>query len=69
MTASLSHNRYFHTATKLNDDKVLVGGGWHNAALADCELFDPLTEKWITVRNLSQARNCIRLLCLTMVSC
>jgi Galactose oxidase, central domain len=37
-----------HTATVLNNGKVLVTGGINDNDLAvkTCELYDPLTRKW-----------------------
>jgi hypothetical protein len=40
-TAPLANLRRDHTATRLNDGKVLVVGGWHNGCLASAEIYDP----------------------------
>lgn len=47
-----------HTATVLNDGRVLVTGGVDGqGVMADSEVFDPLTNTWAVVRNLVQNPN------------
>src|SRR6185312_3756881 len=46
-TGALTGARYDHTATVLEDGKVLVAGGSNNIApLSSVELFDPVTDTW-----------------------
>jgi hypothetical protein len=43
-TGSLNTGRYGHTATRLNNGKVLIAGGTNNStALSSAELYDPVT--------------------------
>ena len=60
-TDSLSMNRYGHTATLLQNGKVLVAGGagtcsprCSNLAYGSAELYDPATGKWSTTGSLSR---------------
>ena len=59
LTASMSTPRVYHTATLLQDGKVLVAGGRNasEAALASSELFNPVTGQWTTTGNLNVARD------------
>ena len=45
-TGSMSTGRFFHTATRLSDGRVLLVHGLANSSLPnfECELFDPATE-------------------------
>jgi N-acetylneuraminic acid mutarotase len=56
--AALARARYFHTATLLNDGKLLVVGGTlaDSSALNQAELYDTTTGKWVTTAPLSQPR-------------
>lgn len=57
--ATLEQARYGHTATLLNDGRVLIAGGIGNQslkALASVELFNPRTQKFTRVSALSQGR-------------
>ena len=58
VTASLNTGRFFHTATLLQDGRVLVAGGStiKNGYLSSCEIFDPHTNKW----NLAAPMNFVR---------
>lgn len=56
--ASMSMSRYFHTATKLADGRVLVVGGCSSfvCALDTAELYDPGTNAWSFVGRLARGR-------------
>jgi len=47
-----------HTATLLNDGRVLIAGGTdvHGVATSRCELFDPKANRWIRAGNMIRAR-------------
>jgi hypothetical protein len=47
-----------HTATLLNDGRVLIAGGSNLAgeATSECELFDPKTNRWTRAASMHQAR-------------
>jgi N-acetylneuraminic acid mutarotase len=56
---SLKLDRYYHTATKLLDGRVLFVGGSsyeEKGEINDCEIYDPTTGKWIQVAHLNVAR-------------
>ncbi len=57
-TGSLAVARVAHTATLLNDGRVLVAGGVDAsfATLASAELFDPNTGLWTAVSSMNVAR-------------
>ena len=57
-TGSLTDGRYQHTATLLNNGKVLVAGGYNagNPPLATAELYDPSTGLWTPTGSLATAR-------------
>ena len=51
--ASLNNARYQHSATVLNDGRVLVAGGTDGQALiTESELFDPQANAWTLLSNL-----------------
>jgi N-acetylneuraminic acid mutarotase len=57
-TGSMNQPRYAHTATLLQDGKVLVAGGysgsfWHTSA----ELYDPATSTWSYTSGMNQDRS------------
>ena len=57
LTDSLEEGRDGHTATLLNDGKVLVTGGIGNDSyLNSCEIYDPITNQWSSAANLLHAR-------------
>ena len=57
-TGSLNTDRSgTHTASLLSDGKVLVAGGYTNAALDSAELYDPSTSKWEYTSTLNTARS------------
>jgi len=59
-TGSLNQARYAHTATLLNDGRVLVAGGFSNTsltALNSAEIYDPATSSWTPTGNLNVARS------------
>ena len=57
ITGSLNVARYWHSATLLQDGRVLVAGGSNDGDLAStlssAELYDPADGTWIVVSNLS----------------
>ena len=58
-TGSMSESRGVHTATLLNNGKVLIAGGEQDAAtvfLASAELYDPTTRSFSPTGNLDTAR-------------
>lgn len=55
---SLEEGRSGHTATLLNDGRVLVTGGQGNVSdLNSCEIFDPITIQWSSISNLLHSRS------------
>ncbi|HET6962631.1 MAG TPA: kelch repeat-containing protein, partial [Terriglobia bacterium] len=59
LTGSLLHSRYWHTATLLENGKVLVAGGTQYELfnpLASTELYDPTLGTWRAAGNLSEQR-------------
>jgi hypothetical protein len=58
VTASVSVGRVGHTATRLNDGRVLVAGGYgsNNQYLASAELFDPRSGAWQLIHSMKLAR-------------
>jgi N-acetylneuraminic acid mutarotase len=55
----LSIPRALHTATRLQDGRVLVVGGYdfvNGIVYSDAEIYDPLTGSWLSAGNLSIAR-------------
>ncbi|MBN2503460.1 MAG: Ig-like domain repeat protein, partial [Anaerolineales bacterium] len=57
--ASMSVERIFHTATLLNDGRVLIAGGgrYYNSNIhASAEIYDPAANTWNSVDSLSVAR-------------
>jgi WD40 repeat protein len=57
-TSSLGAARYIHTATLLQNGKVLVAGGHNNSSgnLASAELYDPATGTWSATGSLTVTR-------------
>jgi hypothetical protein len=56
-TGSLNDAREGHTATPLDDGRVLVAGGLgSNGPLASAELYDPATGAWTATGSLNDAR-------------
>ncbi len=55
---SLSEGRAGHTATILDNGKVLVAGGYGGINyLNSCEIYDPVTNQWSAAGNLLHARD------------
>jgi hypothetical protein len=55
-TGSMHHARISHTATLLNDGRVLVVGGFVNDVIASAELYDPKNGTFSETGNLNAAR-------------
>jgi hypothetical protein len=55
-TGSLQVARQLHTATLLEDGRVLVAGGVDGSYLDSCELYDPSTGTWASTGALGNAR-------------
>ncbi len=57
-TGNLNSPRRAHTATRLNDGRVLIVGGLDTSSnsLQSAELFDPVTGMWTITGNLNTAR-------------
>ncbi len=57
-TPNLPEGHVAHTATLLNDGRVLIAGGTHvdGIATAGCELFDPKANRWIHASSMMSAR-------------
>ena len=55
----MSIPREWHTATVLNNGKVLVAGGRDGGGreVSECELYDPLTGNWTSGGSLNFARH------------
>jgi hypothetical protein len=57
-TGSLNTTRYSHSATLLENGKVLVAGGENNSAyLASAELYEPTSETWTNTGSLTQVHS------------
>jgi uncharacterized repeat protein (TIGR01451 family) len=57
LTGSLNNPRYLHTATLLNDGRVLVAGGNDGLKTLDtAELYDPATNSWSLATNMISSR-------------
>jgi N-acetylneuraminic acid mutarotase len=54
--ASMTGNRYLHTATVLLDGRVLVTGGVDEFALSTAEIYDPKTNTWSSAGSMNTAR-------------
>ena len=54
---SLDSGRYNHTATLLNDGRVLVTGGNNNGPLDSAELYHPATNGWSKAAPMNYARH------------
>jgi len=54
---SLTDGRSAHTATLLQDGKVIVTGGQNIGDLSSCEIYDPVTNQWSSAGNLLHARS------------
>ena len=50
----MNGTRYFHTASVLNDGKVLVAGTVYGGS--NCELYDPSTRNWTLTGSLNIPR-------------
>jgi N-acetylneuraminic acid mutarotase len=60
-TGDLVQPRFFHTATPLQDGRVLVVGGWGDdffqLSLSSAEVYDPAAGTWSSVPGLVHARS------------
>jgi Kelch motif/Galactose oxidase, central domain len=54
---TLATGRYDHTATLLNDGRVLVAGGNDDGPLASAQLYDPATSKWSSAASMHFERH------------
>ena len=54
---SMGVGRGEHTATLLQDGRVLVTGGYNNGARSSAELYDPVTNSWTSVASMSRQRD------------
>ena len=55
-TASMTTPRYSHTATLLNNGRVLVAGGFNGFVLNTAEIYDPATGSWTLTGSLGNSR-------------
>src|SRR3954447_1083006 len=53
---SLTSGRYNHTATLLNDGRVLVAGGSNSGALDTAQLYDPHDNTWSSAGDMTFKR-------------
>lgn len=53
----MSTPRFWHSATLLNNGKVLIAGGYPYPATATAELYDPLTGRFTPVDNMTTPRS------------
>ncbi len=57
-TDSLAVGRSSHTATLLNNGRVLITGGQNNTGdINSCEIYNPVTNEWAVVNSLLHARS------------
>jgi len=56
-TDALPSGRYDHTATVLQDGRVLVAGGYDSAPLASARLYDPKANAWSAAGSMNLARH------------
>jgi len=55
--ASMTTPRFYHTATTIQNGKVLIAGGTNrSSALSSAELYDPLTDTWSSAGHMAAAR-------------
>src|SRR4051812_19344069 len=54
---SLANGRYDHTATLLNDGRVLVAGGNDSGALGSAQRYEPATNGWSNAAPMNFARH------------
>ena len=56
--AQMNYERYGHTATLLNDGRVLVTGGeTYNFTTEQCEIYNPNTNSWELTGNMQEERS------------
>jgi hypothetical protein len=56
-TGNMMSKRAYHTATLLNNGKVLIAGGWDGGSLlATAEIFDPVAGTFTAANNMTTAR-------------
>jgi hypothetical protein len=55
-TGSMHHARVAHTATPLNDGRVLIAGGYTGNVTSSAELYDPKSGTFMETGNLATAR-------------
>jgi hypothetical protein len=55
--AQMNHERYGHTATLLNNGRVLISGGDTNMFTTSfCEIYDPIKNIWSNVMSMNENR-------------
>jgi galactose oxidase-like protein len=57
MSGSMNSARIQHTASLLNNSKVLVTGGCNSSILNSAELYDPATGIWTVTESMKDRRS------------
>jgi hypothetical protein len=56
-TLTMTTARAHHTATRLQNGKVLIAGGWNGTATSSAELYDPATGTFTATGSMTAARS------------